>query len=95
MSARKLSNDHSLDMYRLGWISALQSVALAFGLEPIIGLRIAERGIELSQSAWKVQSPWKGYNKPKLTRHAELKSVTFSRGFDAYDYEGDDGGSEG
>lgn len=89
MSARKLSNDHSLDMYRLGWISALQSVALAFGLEPIIGLRIAERGIELSQSAWK------GYNKPKLTRHAELKSVTFSRGFDAYDYEGDDGGSEG
>jgi hypothetical protein len=37
----------------------------------------------------------KTYNKPRLTKHAHLKSVTFSRALDKYDFEGDDGGSEG
>lgn len=37
----------------------------------------------------------KAYKKPKLTKHAHLKSVTFSHALDQYDYEGDDGGSEG
>lgn len=38
----------------------------------------------------------KTYSKPKLTKYAHLKSVTFSQhALDQYDYEGDDGGSEG